>query len=56
MSYSFRLFNGYYHTYASTSPPTPNCLASLSVFKPCDVEIIAIPKPFNTLGNSSLEA
>ena len=31
-------------------------LASLSVITPCDVEIIAIPKPFNTLGNSSFAA
>ena len=42
--------------YAKTSPPTPSSLASLSVFKPFDVEIIAIPKPFNTFGNSSLAA
>ena len=46
----------YYHTYAKTSPPTPNSLASLSVFIPFDVEIIAIPNPFNTFGKSSLDA
>ena len=42
--------------YANTSPPIPASLASLSVFRPCDVEIIAVPKPFNTFGNSSLFA
>ena len=33
-----------------TSPPTLRFLASLSVITPLDVEIIAIPKPFITLG------
>ena len=52
------LFNNYfnYQTYANTSPPIPNSLASLSVFNPFEVEIIAIPNPFNTFGNSSLDA
>ena len=45
-----------YHMYAKTSPPTPSSLAFLSVIIPFDVEINAIPKPFNTLGSSSLAA
>ena len=36
--------------YAITSPPTPASLAALSVIIPFDVEIIAVPRPFNTLG------
>ena len=36
-----------------TSPPTFCTLASLSVITPFDVEMIATPKPFLTLLNSS---
>ena len=39
--------------YASTSPPRPLFLASLSVIIPSDVEIIAIPNPLRTLGSSA---
>ena len=39
-----------------TSPPTCCLRASLSVIIPFDVEMIAIPKPFKTFGNSSFEA
>ena len=46
----------YYQTYAITSPPKPSSLAFLSVIIPLDVEIKAIPNPFNTLGNSVLDA
>jgi len=46
----------YYQTYAITSPPKPASLAFLSVIIPLDVEIKAIPNPFNTLGNSVLDA
>ena len=38
--------------YAITSPPIPASLAALSVIIPFDVEIIAVPRPFNTLGIS----
>ena len=34
----------------TTSPPTLSSRATLSVTSPFDVEIIAIPKPFKTLG------
>ena len=36
-----------------TSPPIPNFLAFLSVITPCDVEMIAIPKPLSTRGSFS---
>ena len=36
-----------------TSPPTFSCLAFLSVITPFEVEIIATPTPFSTLGSSS---
>ena len=45
-----------YQIYANTSPPSPSALASLSVLIPFEVEIKAIPKPFRTCGNSSLDA
>ena len=38
--------------YASTSPPREFSRACLSVIIPFDVEIIAIPRPFNTRGTS----
>ena len=38
--------------YAKTSPPRFASLASLSVITPFDVETIAIPNPFKTLGIS----
>ena len=46
----------YYQIYARTSPPNPAALAALSVIIPLDVEIKAIPNPFNTCGNSSFDA
>ena len=36
-----------------TSPPMPKALAFASVITPCEVEMIAIPKPFKTLGSLS---
>ena len=45
--------DGVYQIYAKTSPPTFSFLAALSVIIPLDVEIIAIPNPFKTLGKSS---
>ena len=42
-----------YHTKARTSPPTLACLAFLSVITPLEVDTIAIPSPFITLGISS---
>ena len=36
-----------------TSPPIPRVLALASVMTPWEVEIIAIPKPFKTLGSLS---
>ena len=45
--------NIYYQIYAKTSPPTFSFLAALSVIIPFDVDIIAIPRPFKTLGKSS---
>ena len=38
--------------YANTSPPREFSRACLSVIIPFDVEIIAIPSPFNTYGTS----
>ena len=40
---------------AITSPPTLALRASLSVNKPFDVEIIAVPYPLKTLGNFSAD-
>ena len=45
----------HYQTSHMTSPPTPFFLASRSVITPLDVEIIAIPRPFNTLGSFSAQ-
>ena len=45
-----------YHTNARTSPPTWFARAALSVMTPLDVEIIAMPRPFRTLGSSSAPA
>ena len=42
-----------YQTYAITSPPTFFWRASLSVIRPSEVEMIAIPSPLRTLGTSS---
>ena len=41
-------------TMQSTSPPTPEARALRSVITPCDVETIAMPRPFITRGMSSL--
>ena len=45
-----------YQTNARTSPPTPSCLACLSVMIPWFVDTIAIPSPPSTFGISSLPA
>ena len=42
-----------YHTKARTSPPTCAARAALSVMMPLEVEMIAVPRPFMTLGISS---
>src|SRR5699024_10123524 len=42
-----------YHTKARTSPPTCAARAALSVMTPFEVEMIAVPRPFMTLGISS---
>ena len=42
-----------YHTKARTSPPTWAARAALSVMTPFEVEMIAVPRPFMTLGISS---
>jgi len=42
-----------YQTRAMSSPPTPCLRATRSDMRPCDVERMAIPSPFRTLGISS---
>jgi len=44
----------YQATMQSTSPPTPVARALRSVITPCDVDTIAMPRPFITRGISSL--
>ena len=45
-----------YHTNARTSPPTFSARAFLPVMIPLDVDTIAMPSPFITLGISSQPA
>src|SRR6185312_7106253 len=43
-----------YATWPMTSPPRPRALACASVSNPAEVEMMEIPSPPSTLGNSSL--
>ena len=51
---AFQMARDGYQTLATTSPPTPAARASCPVIRPCEVEMMATPRPARMRGSSSL--